>query len=78
MKGELKHARRKHMNKGTEKEKKKKNQINKKKKKKKKGGQYGTQVNACGPVRCSRREPPVSARDLAGLSKDRQDRGEMA
>jgi hypothetical protein len=43
------------MNKGREKEEKKKNQINKKTK----GGQNG-KVNACGPVTCSRREPPAA------------------
>jgi hypothetical protein len=56
------------MNKGTKKEKKKKNQINKNKKK---GGGQNGKLSACAPVSCSRQEPPVAARDLAGLSKDR-------
>jgi hypothetical protein len=34
-------------------------------------------VNACAPVICSREEPPGAPRDLAGLSKDRQDGEEM-
>ena len=65
-KGELKHARSKHKNKGRKK-KKKKDQVNNKKKQ---GGQTG-KVNACAPVICSREEPPGAPRDLAGLSKDR-------
>jgi hypothetical protein len=63
-KGELKHARSKHKNKGRKKKKKKKDQVNNKKKQ---GGQTG-KVNACAPVICSREEPPGAPRDLAGLS----------
>ena len=51
-KGELKHARSKHKNKGRKKKKKKKkDQVNNKKKQ---GGQTG-KVNACAPVSFSRR-----------------------
>ena len=50
-KGELKHARSKHKNKGRKKKKKKKDQVNNKKKQ---GGQNG-KVNACAPVSFSRR-----------------------
>ena len=73
-KGELKHARSKHKNKGRKKKKKKKDQVNNKKKQ---GGQTG-KVNACAPVICSREEPPGAPRDLAGLSNLRRLRGEMA
>jgi len=59
------------MNKGKKKEKKKKNHINTKKKGG--GGGQNGKVSACAPASCSLQEPPTVARDLAGLSQDRQD-----